>query len=148
MTNILVAVEDSAAGLAAAQVAVRVAADMSARLRAVHVLGDGDVERALRGGAPDAVALHARQEAGAGAVLHHVAALAAAADVPVETVVLRGRPASCILAQARDWPADVIVIGRVGGAKVGQPYVGSEVHHVLEFAEVPVLVVPPPVSRR
>jgi hypothetical protein len=42
----------------------------------------------------------------------------------------------------------VIVIGRSGGRRSGEPYVGSEVRHVLEFADQPVLVVPAAHSSR
>ena len=34
------------------------------------------------------------------------------------------------------------MIGRAGGRHVGEHYVGSDVQRVLEFAEIPVLVVP------
>jgi hypothetical protein len=35
------------------------------------------------------------------------------------------------------------VIGKSGGRRLGEPYVGSQTAHVLEFADRPVLVVPP-----
>jgi len=143
MERILLAVEDSPAGLAAARAAVYVAASWSAQLRAVHVLVDGVLEGALEQ-RPGAVEVRGRRDAGAVAVLRHVAGLAERAGVTAETLALSGSPASCILEQARTWPADLVVIGRVGGGRLGQPYVGSEVRHVLEFATVPVLVVPPP----
>ena len=144
--HVLVAVEDSPAGIEAARVAVRMAGASGAELRAVHVLADGVLERALAS-RPDGTEVRRRRDAGAAAVLQHVAGLAHRAGVPVETVILHGRPAACVLDQARTWPADLVVIGRVGTANVGQPYVGSEVHHVLEFSDVPVLVVPPPSHR-
>ena len=85
--------------------------------------------------------------AAAGTVLRYVATLADLARMPIETTQLAGEPAPAILEQARVWSADLIVIGRSGSLGVGQPYVGSQTRHVLEFAEVPVLVVPP-VDRR
>lgn len=143
MRRILVAVEDSPAGLAAGRTAIEIAADWSGEVRAVHVLSDGIVDVTL-GTQGDAADVRARRDAGAWAVLRHVAALAGRAGVPTETLVLHGRPAASILEQAAAWPADCVVIGRVGTARLGRPYVGSVVHHVLEFSEVPVLVVPPP----
>jgi len=142
MKHILLAVDDSPAGLAAARVAVEAAAAWTGELRAVHVLVDGAVQRALesRGAA---AGVRGRRDLGAHAVLQHVADLAERAGVRVETLALEGQPARRILEQAGDWPADLIVLGGAGRGRIGQPYVGAQVQHVLEFAEVPVLVVPP-----
>ena len=142
MKHILLAVDDSPAGLAAARVAVEAAAAWTGELRAVHVLVDGAVQRALesRGGA---AAVRGRRDLGAHAVLQHVTDLAERAGVAVETLAREGQPARRILEQAGDWPADLIVLGGAGRGRVGQPYVGAQVQHVLEFAQVPVLVVPP-----
>lgn len=142
MKHILLAVDDTPAGLAAAAVAVELAAGEGGQLRAVHVLVDGAVEAALeREGS--AAAVRGRRDLGARAVLRHVADLAGAAGVPVELRALRGEPARLILEEADAWPAHVIVLGGAGRGRWGEPYVGSAVRRVLEFAEVPVLVVPP-----
>jgi nucleotide-binding universal stress UspA family protein len=121
MQRILVAVDDSAAGLAATRVAVGLAAQLGASLRLVHVIADS----------PPATAL-----------FRHVEALARAAGVEAEHVELYGDPARLILEQARTWPAELIVIGRGLEREVGGPYVGREARMVLEFADQPVLVVP------
>ncbi|HET8683969.1 MAG TPA: universal stress protein, partial [Micromonosporaceae bacterium] len=68
--------------------------------------------------------------------------LADRAGVPVETVQVDGEPAARVLAQARAWRADLVVLGRSDRPGVGEPYVGGHTRHVLEFAEQPVLVVP------
>ncbi|MEZ5115003.1 MAG: universal stress protein [Candidatus Nanopelagicales bacterium] len=143
MERILVAVDDSPAGLAAARAAIRLARLCPGALRAVHVLVDGVLVRELERGA-GAVGVRERRGQATAAVLRHVVDLAAQAGVAVETVAYEGEPAACILREAAAWPADVVVVGRSGGGPVGHPYVGSEVREVLEFAEVPVLVVPPP----
>lgn len=142
MKHILLAVDDSPAGLAATRTAIALTAQCAGRLRAIHVLRNGNLERILGGANPDDVRI--RREHGAEALLRHVADLAQRAGVPAETHTLAGQPARCILKVARDWPADLIVLGRAGSRHLGQPYVGAEVHHVLEFADIPVLVVPPP----
>ena len=126
MTRILVAVNDSPAGLAAARTAIRLARETSGEVRAVHVLGHDDTPGDEQGRA----------------VLAFVADLAATAGVALELATLPGRPARVILDQAADWHADVIVLGRSGVRHVGQPFVGSQVLHVIEFADVPVVVVP------
>jgi nucleotide-binding universal stress UspA family protein len=151
MTNILLAVNDTPAGLAAARAAVRWAKRSDASLRALHVLPDwaplpsqpGRPTGGVGDGATREEAA-ARRALGSAAVLQHVAELARREGVAVETVAMTGSPARAILGQASSWPADLIVLGRSGVRHVGQPFVGSQVLNVLEFAEVPVLVVPPP----
>lgn len=142
MNRILLAIDDSPAGLAAARTAIGLAVATGGGLRVVHVLSDGSLARALDGsGHEDDV--RERQTSGAESVLHHVADLAAAAGVSAETRILQGKPARSILADATAWRADLIVVGRAGGRHVGEHYVGSAVQRVLEFTEIPVLVVPP-----
>lgn len=138
--RILVAVDDSRAGLAATRVAVGLAAQLGASLRLVHVVTG-----------PDPAADTTLAEPAASAMLRHVEALATAAGVEAEPVELHGEPARLILDQARTWPADLIVIGRGVDHEFGGPYVGREARMVLEFADQPVLVVPGqphPSSRR
>lgn len=145
--RILVAVDDSPAGLAAARVAVDLAVTCGAALRAVTVLLDGELEtvlRAIEARRESRSELRARRGGGQSAVLRHVTELGRAHRLEVEAVALAGEPAPTILAEARAFSPDLVVIGRSDRRAPGQPYVGSEVRHVLEFAEQPVLVVPPP----
>lgn len=140
MQRILVAVDDSAAGLASARLAVRLATQLGASLRLVHVVADSYVASALRGsGEPG---LSERRDTAAGGLIRHVEGLARAAGVEAEAIELYGEPAPLILEQARSWPAELIVIGRGAERGVGGPYVGRETRMVLEFADQPVLVVP------
>jgi nucleotide-binding universal stress UspA family protein len=143
--RILVAVDDSPAGLAAARVAIDLAVVCRADVRAATVLLDGELEAALAGisaGRESAAALRARRGGGQTALLRHVVDLARARGIVPETVARVGEPAPCILDEARAFRPDLVVIGRSDRREAGQPYVGSEVRHVLEFAEQPVLVVP------
>ena len=141
-SRVLVAVEDSATGLRTASVAVELAAALGASVLAVHVLGDGAVEAALRAGRHDGAGVLADRVAAAAALLRHVGALAGRAGVPLETRQLEGHPAAAILAAARTWHAEMVVIGRSERGAGGAQYVGAQTRHVLEFADVPVLVVP------
>ena len=66
-----------------------------------------------------------------------------AAGVAATETQTHGRHAfEAILDAARQWNADLIVMGRSDERGPGRPYVGSQTEHVLEFTEVPVLVVP------
>lgn len=145
ITRILLAVDDSPAGLSATRVAMALAQVCRADIRAVTVLIDGPLEAQLSGignGSESSRALRERRGGGQTALLRHVTEIGKAHEVVPQTSALLGEPAPTILAQARDYRPDVIVIGRSDRRRTGEPYVGSEVRHVLEFAEVPVLVVP------
>lgn len=140
--RILVAVDDSPAGLAATRLALAVAARLGAGVRLVHVVADSYVTSALReSGGPG---MAERRTAAAAALFRHVEGLARAAGVEAEPVERYGEPAQEILQEARRWPADLVVIGRGLERGVGGPYVGREARIILEYAEQPVLVVPAP----
>jgi nucleotide-binding universal stress UspA family protein len=140
VTNrVLLAVDDSPAALAAARLAVDLARTCGAALRVVTVLTDHVMAERL---GSDMAVLERRRRAAA-SVLRHVARLAEGAGIPVDTAVVEGEPAGRILDAARRWPADMIVVGRANSPGAGQPYIGSQTRGILEFADVPVLVVPP-----
>jgi nucleotide-binding universal stress UspA family protein len=141
LTRILVAVDDSPAALVAARLAVDLAGRTGATVHFVHVIGDGELVRALESVGRDGKLDSARSEA-ADALLRHVAATAARAGVAAETSSLAGEPAELVLAVAQRWDADLVVMGRSDVRGPGEPYVGAVTREVLEFSDVPVLVVP------
>lgn len=140
-SRVMVAVDDSPAALTAVEVAVGLAARTGAVLRFVHVIGDGELVGALAEAKAEARVTERRVRAGA-ALLHHVADLARVRGVVAESVQLEGEPARLVLAEARRWGADLLVIGRSDLRGAGRPYVGHAARHVLEFWDRPVLVVP------
>ena len=140
--RILVAVDDTRDSLAAARVAIELAAALHAELRAVHVGVDHGLPRAVQAASGRPGADARLVEAGA-AMLARVTALAAARDVAVGVEVLTGEIAPAILDFARRWPADLVVLGKSSRSASGEPYIGARSRHVLEFAEQPVLIVPP-----
>jgi nucleotide-binding universal stress UspA family protein len=139
--RVLVAVDDSPAALTAIDVAVSLAADSGAALRAVAVTEDGALAATLDELRPTDGA-ESRIAGAAHAVLGHIARLATERGVALETAQLTGEPFRAILDEARRWHADLIVMGRSDRRGPASPYVGSEVEHVLEFCQTPVLVVP------
>lgn len=143
LKRILVAVDDSPASLAAARRAVAVASELGAHLRAVHVVADDGIESRLAVASQRADVAQRRDQAGA-AVLTRVEALARGEGVSVDTETLQGDVVREILAAARRWAADLLVVGRCRRRAGGEPYVGAHTRQVLEFAECPVLVVPAP----
>ena len=79
-------------------------------------------------------------------VLAHVGKLAREAGVDATTELVVGSPPfELLLAAAKRTGADLIVMGRSDTRRPGMRHVGGQTEHVLEFSEVPVLVVPGPV---
>lgn len=68
-------------------------------------------------------------------------------DVPVETQVLTGLPGVAIVSAARDWNADLIVMGSHGRTGIGRLLMGSIAEHVLRHATCPVLTIRPGTSQ-
>jgi nucleotide-binding universal stress UspA family protein len=120
--RVLVAVDDTAPALAAARFAIELAGSLGATVDIVTVV---------------------EPTRDPSVILGHVEAMAKRAGVPATvTSVEDGRPYESLLAAAATSGSDLIVMGRTNRRASGRPYVGSQTEHVLEFAEVPVVVVP------
>jgi len=120
----LVAIDDSTPALAAAALAIELAKNQPFEINFTTVSEPGS---------------------NADAILGHVANLAANAGVSATlTTTDDGKPFEALLATAAQWKADVIIIGRSDIRRPGGPYVGSQTEHLLEFTDIPVLVVPEP----
>ena len=141
--RMIVAVDDSPAALAAVGVAIALAAQTGARLRFVHVIGDGELVRALSAGRPE-THLRERRARSAETLLRHVVHRAGDEGVEADAFTRAGEPARVILGEVSTWGADLVVIGRSDVRGTGRPYVGAVTRHVLEFCEKPALVVPRP----
>jgi nucleotide-binding universal stress UspA family protein len=59
----------------------------------------------------------------------------------VQRLILRGRPASAILEEAREWNADLVVVGHRGLGPMETILLGSVSAEVVDHAPCPVLVV-------
>jgi nucleotide-binding universal stress UspA family protein len=123
LKRILVAVDDSTPALAAAELAIELGQDPSTELHFVTVTEAGRTTDAM---------------------LRHVATLAKRAGLsPTFTDIPDGgNPFEQLLAAAHEWNADLVMMGRSDKRRPGAPYVGSQTEHLLEFTDIPVLVVP------
>jgi len=137
--RILVAVDDSPAGLEAARLATALAAANKARLKLVHVISDGTLARALAAPRVAEPPQHDQAQE-AQALLLRLRTRAQQAGVEVEIEKVQGDAAPCVLDEARRWHADLVVVGRSEIRGPGSSYVGSVTRHILEFSECPVLV--------
>ena len=140
----LVAVVDSPASLAAARAAVDLAAAGSARAAGVHVLADGERWPALAGAAAGAERLTGAGSRPRCSVLRHVAdAGRAGRGAGDDRAGARATSRRGVLDEARDWPADLVVLGPdARGAAPATRSSGSRRSAILEFCDRPVLVVP------
>jgi nucleotide-binding universal stress UspA family protein len=64
-------------------------------------------------------------------------------SVPVETRVMVGAPGAAIVAAAKEYQADLIVMGTHGRTGLTRLLLGSVAEHVLRHAACPVLTVKP-----
>jgi nucleotide-binding universal stress UspA family protein len=145
--RVLLAVNDSPDSLAAARVAIELAATFKAQLRIIHVSPDHLLDAALQAASGRPAADVRRAQAGA-AILTRVAEQAEAAGIDAETVLLGGDAGPVVLDAAQEWGADLVIVGKSARSARGEAYVGTQTRHVLEFADQPVLVVPPRLRER
>lgn len=141
--KILVAVDGSATSLRGLDEAIRVTKATGGRLMLVHA-----VNELVAGGdyAPAAyyeTIIESLRQSGV-QVLEQATAIARRADVPCEHKLLEavgGRAADEIVRQAKEWPADLIVLGTHGRRGLRRLAMGSDAELVLRLSPVPVLMV-------
>ena len=141
--RLFVCVDSSPGALAAARLALTLAQEHGGRLRAVSVIEDGHTARKLDVGRRRGEPAAERLARSARIMLERIAALAAERGIPIETHTRAGDALGELLKDAREWQPDFILIGRAGRAGPGSPLLGSLAMHVIEFADQPVIVVPP-----
>lgn len=136
--KVLVAVDSSAVAARAADVGAELARSLGAQLAFIHAV-DPSQGYAPESGVPTA-ALIALAERDGKRLLEQFQKRAG--DVqPALTFATVGKPASEIVNAAKDWPADVIVIGSHGRSGITRVLLGSVAEGVMRHAPCPVLVV-------
>lgn len=139
--RILVPVDGSQTSDTALQEAIRFAKQSNALLRLVHVVEDArffDAE-----GIIDFTALQEMAKRSGEQVLSRAAAAAQQAGLAAETDLLESdgrRIEDVIVADAKRWLADLIVIGTHGRSGVSRLLFGSVAEGVVRGAEVPILL--------
>ena len=135
--RILIALDDSAIAAHAVEVGTELASALTAQAALVYVV-DPTSGFAPDSGIPAVEWIATLKREGQ-------AFLAAAAqrthEPPAWQFLREGKPADQILAAAREWDADVIVIGTHGRSGVSRLVLGSTAESVVRHAACPVLVV-------
>ncbi len=136
--KILITVDDDPLAAHAAEVGIGLARSLNAEIALVHAIDPSLIFSPEAGGVADELAQRAQQE-GARVVADFRARL------PTGTSALQfvrqGRPGQEIVKAAKEWPADLIVIGSHGRRGLTRAVLGSVAEEVMRHAPCPVLVV-------
>lgn len=141
--RILCPVDGSDSALLGAHEAIRLARDQGASLRYVHVVDESALGLTLDGFVAFNDIIDALRQSGQEA-LESARLVARDAGVEPETTMVEefsGRVSDAIVQHAREWPADLIVMGTHGRRGLHHALMGSEAEGVLHKAPVPLLLV-------
>lgn len=136
--KVLIAVDDDPIAAQAAEVGMDLARTLNAEVALIHVIDPSLIFAPEAGIAADELALRAEQD-GARLMADFRARLPAATHVL--QFIPQGLPGSEIVKAAREWAADLIVIGSHGRHGITRALVGSVADAVMREASCPVLVV-------
>lgn len=145
--RILVPIDGSEPSQLAIQEAIKLAKGSAAQLQLLHVVDEhlvgptfdpSYVSSAIYADAIAAFQAQGRRILDEGAAVLRQAGIEAKCTF-IETV--GRRPADLIVEAARDWPADLIVIGTHGRRGLRRLVLGSDAEWVLRAATVPVLMI-------
>ena len=142
--RILVPVDGSETSKAGVSEAIRLAGVTGGELRLVHVLDPWVYANGFEAPATYCNEVLPRMRREGARILDEARAPAVAAGRPVTTVLvekLAERVFDMVLAQAKQWDADLIVIGSHGRRSWDRAFMGSDAEQVARRALVPVLIV-------
>jgi nucleotide-binding universal stress UspA family protein len=141
--KILVAVDGSATSLRGLDEAIRLAKSTGGRLLLVHVVNELVVGSDYAAAVNYELVMESLRASGA-KVLEEATASVRRSEVPCEQKLIEtlgSRVADEIVREARQWPADLIVLGTHGRRGLKRLAMGSDAELVLRLASVPVLMV-------
>ena len=141
--RILVPVDGSPTSTAGLNEALRLARNQKARVRLVHIVDEVTIFASSEGGLNIEPVIESLKSGGK-LILARTAKLAAARGVRAETEMVENatsRVADVLVARARRWRADLIVMGTHGRRGVNRLVLGSDADLVVRNSPVPVLLV-------
>jgi nucleotide-binding universal stress UspA family protein len=144
LKRVLVAVDGSPMSMEAARQGVEAARLAGGQIKAVYV---ADVHRlahlpgysSFPGIKEKLIELMEKEGSSATGSVRH---LTEEAGVPFEGEVMQGDPAQELLRASEEWPAELLVLGRVGHSGLAKVILGSVAEKVVRKAGIPVLLVP------
>jgi nucleotide-binding universal stress UspA family protein len=141
--RILVPVDGSEISTRGLQEAIKLSKALGGQLRLVHIVDDSALALNPETGIAAAPLVEDFAEGGK-EILEQARKVAVAAGVNAEVVLhenFTGRIADLIVAEARKWRAELIVMGTHAHGGIRHAVLGSDAEAVLHGAEVPVLLV-------
>jgi len=141
--RILVPVDGSKTAALGLREAIRLAKQGRARIRLVHVVDQSGIVGVMEAGVDTAAFMRAIMRSGRD-VLERSQKSAKKLGVHAETALrelVAGRAADEILAEAKKWRADLIVMGTHGRRGVSRLVLGSDAELVARLSSAPVLLV-------
>ena len=148
--RILVPVDGSATSTKGLDEAVKLARAGGSRLRILHVVDESIAFSTAESGADVGVVLDALRRSGERA-LAGAKRRARRGRAQAETSLVKGiggRVADAVVAQAKRWRANLIVMGTHGRRGVNRLLLGSDAELVVRNSRIPVLLVPARGARR
>ncbi len=144
--RILVAFDGSPPSLAAASLAFDLADWTGGAVRLLAVVTDDEAGRLIDRFSHVTGRAEERREEDLRSAVDYVVGIGQRRGVAVEPVVRTtgsgGEAFTEILSEAGQWGAAWIFMGRTSSSGPGRALLGSQTEHILEFARVPVVVVP------
>jgi nucleotide-binding universal stress UspA family protein len=137
--KVLIAIDSEPITAHAADVGAEMARAVGAEMAFIHVI-DAEVTYAEDTGLQPEALIASAKEAAAKLIEDFRKTLPEQAVA--RDFVQIGDPLSEVVAAARDWPADLIVLGSHGRGGLGRALLGSIAEGVMRQAPCPVLVVP------
>ena len=142
--RILVPIDGSTTGARGLEEAIKLGKLTGAQLRLVHVVDELSFAMSAGYGLTyTGDVLNVLREAGAeilGKAINHAKAAGLEAD-SVLNDSFAGRVCDLVLAEAKAWGADLIVLGTHGRRGVGRMFMGSDAENIVRGATTPVLLV-------
>jgi len=141
--KILVPIDGSETSMRGLNEAIKVAKSQGSQLRLFHVVNEFVLDFSYGAGLYGTNLIDSLREAGKN-ILQQAETLVRQQGVSVEGVLLEsigGPAADLIVAQAKEWPADLIVMGTHGRRGLRRLAMGSDAEGVIRGAPVPVLLV-------
>jgi len=141
--RILVPVDGSPTSKAGLGEALRLARNQKARVRLIHIVDEVPIFSSAEGGLNIEPVIESLKSGGK-RILDQAAKLAAARGIKAETELFENatsRIADVLVARARRWRAELIVMGTHGRRGVNRLVLGSDAELVVRNSPVPVLLV-------
>jgi len=141
--KILVPIDGSETSMRGLSEAIKVAKSQGSQLRLFHVVNEFVLDYSYGAGLYGTNLIDSLRETGKN-ILQQAEALVRQQGVSVEGVLLEsigGPAADLIVAQAKEWPADLIVMGTHGRRGLRRLAMGSDAEGVVRGASAPVLLI-------